>query len=138
MIKKWQKCSESLVRVPEPPSTRRGGFARASRGSSSSNTPLTITQRSDGTRPRHAVDAEMGTPVLVGARGRDGRHTPPSRRRRRPRHPMEAAKAAATEADPYPLSLEGPFPFDAFAALVQVVQDCVQQSKPPVKVCLWP
>ena len=69
----WHEKNESLVRVPETPSTRHGGRARgASRdSSSSSNAPLTITQRSDGTRPRHAVDAKMGTPVLVGARGRE-------------------------------------------------------------------
>ena len=67
----WQK-NESLVRVPETPSTRHGGRARgASRdSSSSSNAPLTITQRSDRTRPRHA-DATMGTPVLMGE-GRGG------------------------------------------------------------------
>ena len=30
-----------------------------------------VEQHSDATRPRRAVDAEMGTPVLVGARGRE-------------------------------------------------------------------
>ena len=51
---------------------RRG--AEAVRGTAR-RAPLPGKQRSDATRPPHAPEAEMGTPVLVGA-GRKGNQRP--------------------------------------------------------------
>ena len=67
-MKKNVMLRESLVRVPEPPSTRHGGCVRASRESSSSKTPWQAALGRDAP----PFEAEMGTPVLVGARGREG------------------------------------------------------------------
>ena len=63
--------SESSVRVPETPSTRRGGCPRARetvRHAAADKEP----RRHGSARTGRAPEAEMGTPVLVGARGGKG------------------------------------------------------------------
>ena len=64
------------VRVPEAPSTRRGDCVPGCRGTVLHAADDDKEPRRHGSaRTGRAPEAEMGTPVLVGARGREGRHT---------------------------------------------------------------